>query len=55
MVALRKTYYGGNRVEGEHFDADPKHVRLLTATKAAKVREPESKRQYNRRDMRAKD
>lgn len=60
MIALRQTYYGGvNRRKGEVFEASPEHVRILTATKAAKpveedTKESESKR-YNRRDMRAEN
>lgn len=57
MVALRATYYAGKVIpEGRTFSVDPKHVRLLVATHAAKVaEEPEKKRKYNRRDMQAAD
>lgn len=59
MIALRETHYGGaNHQKGEVFEVRPEHVRILTATKAAKpvdeTKESEPKR-YNRRDMRAAD
>lgn len=54
VVALRKTYYGGDRQEGEEFEMKPEHLRIMTATKAVKVVDP-PKRRYERRDMRAED
>lgn len=59
MIALRQTHYGGvNRRKGEVFDVSPEHIRILTATKAAKpaddAKESEPNR-YKRRDMRAED
>lgn len=58
MIALRQTHYGVNRRRGEVFDVEPEHVRILTATKAAKPVDDEKSddsKRYKRRDMRAEN
>lgn len=54
MIALRDTHYGGIVIpEGQPFLVHQKHVRILTATHAAKLAAEPEKKRYKRRDMRA--